>query len=40
MINAFPGLCDADEAPETTATRELKEETGYIVRSKMHVCLT
>ncbi len=23
------GLCDAGEAPEVTAVRELKEETGY-----------
>jgi 8-oxo-dGTP pyrophosphatase MutT (NUDIX family) len=23
------GLCDTDEAPEVTAVREMKEETGY-----------
>jgi 8-oxo-dGTP pyrophosphatase MutT (NUDIX family) len=23
------GLCDSGEAPEVTAVRELKEETGY-----------
>jgi len=26
------GLCDSGEAPETTAIRELKEETGYMAK--------
>ncbi len=38
MFEAPAGKIDPNEAPETTALRELKEETGYTAGSIEYVC--